>query len=205
MPEFRWYHGNSFRPEAKRLQGGFLSERGDTVFRFQFEYNFEDLLALNRVAAKIAKPYKKIIIGLFFTIAFCAGLFFTLGGVLLLRRDHDIAKVIPPLVIGVIYLTLVLFRQRLNALYSKRLLLKGTGELTVVLDGDGVSEHSAKGEAQYPWAAFVGGYLCRERYLLFLDKRHAAVLPKRALVEGDFAELNGFLAEKLGKEIREIR
>lgn len=175
------------------------------MFRFQFEYNFEDLLILNRVVAKIAKPGQRIAKGLLLTVLFCAGLFTALSGVLLLWMDHDTAGGILFLVIGLLYLALVLFRQRLNALYSKRLLLKGTGELTVVLDGDGVSEHSAKGEAQYPWAAFVGGYLCKERYLLFLDKRHAIILPKRALVMGDFTELNGFLAEKLGKEIREIR
>ena len=174
------------------------------MFRFQFEYNFEDLLTLNRVAVKIAKPGQRIAKGLLLGVLFCAGLFIALTGVLLLWLDRDTVRGVLFLVIGVLYLALVLFRQRLNALYSKRLLLKGTGELTVVLDGDGISEHSAKGEAQYPWAAFIGGYLCRERYLLFLDKRHAIILPKRALVEGDFTELNGFLAEKLGKEIKEI-
>lgn len=176
------------------------------MFRFQFEYNFEDLLILNRVVAKIAKPGQRIANLILYTILFCFGLFVTLIGILgLLLLDHDTARSVLFLVAGLLYLALVLFRQRINALHSKKLLLKGTGELTVVLDEDGVSEHSAKGEAQYPWAAFVGGYLCKERYLLFLDKRHAIILPKRALVKGDFTELNGFLAEKLGKEIREIR
>ena len=62
------------------------------MFRFQFEYNFEDLLTLNRVAVKIAKPGQRIAKGLLLAVLFCAGLFIALTGVLLLWLDRDTVR-----------------------------------------------------------------------------------------------------------------
>jgi len=74
----------------------------------------------------------------------------------------------------------------------------------VALEEDGLREHSLKGEGFYPWRAFID--VCRSRgsYLLFLDKKHAVILPQRIISEETILPLERFLTEKFGKEIKEI-
>lgn len=171
------------------------------MYRFQFEYDFGDMLTLNRVAAKVNR---RVIVTILYIVLFLCGAFVALTGVLMLLAG-DMVRGILFLVIGAAYMALILFRRRIDAWRSKRMLLKGTGELTVTLDGEGVYERSAKGEAYYPWRVFLNGCHSGGRYLLFIDKRHAAILPERALVEGDPAALKAFLEDRLQMEIKEIR
>ncbi len=47
-------------------------------------------------------------------------------------------------------------------------------------------------------------YHARGRYLLFVDRKHAMILPERALEQGDAAGLNAFLEDKLQRKVKEL-
>ena len=76
--------------------------------------------------------------------------------------------------------------------------------VTVTLDDAGVREQGRKGEGFYPYASFIGCFHSRGRYFLFLDKKHAVILPEAAMAVGDPAALGARLAEKFGGPIPEV-
>lgn len=170
-------------------------------FQFKLTYAFEDLLVLNRVVRKTYRRWPARIsrgVG-FFLCALCVPL-----GIFLLYLGELLTGFLD-LLLGLVILALTIWYDRINAWASRRLLLKDTGEITVTLDEDGLLEQSLKGEAFYPYGAFIGGFHCRGRYLLFLDKKHGVILPEYAVTAGDPAALGVWLTEKLGKEIIEVR
>ena len=170
-------------------------------FQFKLTYAFEDLLVLNRV---VRKTYRRWFARISRGVCFLLGaLCVPAGGVLLYLGETAMGFV--GLLVSLVLLALSVWYDRINAWTTRRLLIKGAGEITVTLEEDGARERSLKGEAFYPYEALIGGFHCRGRYLLFLDKKHGAILPERALTEGDPAELGRWLAEKLGKEITEVR
>lgn len=182
------------------LRGVFCRE-GKTVYRFQFAYDFQDLLTLNRVASRCYRRWRTLI---FRAVAILVGTLNLLLTGLLLWADGFSGMMLLNLLFGICLPALGVFYHRFNAWNSKRMLVKGTGELTVTLEEEGVREQSVKGEGFYRWDAFIGAYHDRERYLLFLDKKHAAILPERALIQGDKMLLKAYLEEKLQKEVKEI-
>lgn len=167
------------------------------AFRFQFSYTFEDLVVLNRV---VRKTYRRRSYAICRAVGFLLGAVSLLMGLLLLvlgERSSGLLGLIP----GLAILALSIWFDQINAWASQRLLMKGTGEIAVALGEDGVREESLKGEAVYPYQAFIGGFVCRGRYLLFLDKKHAVILALEAMTQGDPAELGPWLADKLGGNI----
>lgn len=175
------------------------------MYQFEFEHDYQDMVTLNRVYSKTYGRRWIIVLTVFGIVV---GIVRLMAAVLLIAFHSDEplwSMIVNRFLLSVLLLTGWFWWPRLNAIFSKRMLLKGAGMLTVALDEKGIYEHSAKGESQSPWSSFIGVYHCRARYLLFLDKRHAIVLPERALVAGDPATLRAFLEEKLQKEIIDVR
>ena len=169
-------------------------------FQFKLTYAFEDLLVLNRV---VRKTYRRRPARLIRGFCFLLGaLCVPAGGVLLYLGETAMGLL--GLLVSLVLLAQSVWYDRINAWTTRRLLLKDTGEITVTLEEDGIRERSLKGEGFYPYEAVIGGFACRGRYLLFLDKKHGAILPERAITEGDPAALGVWPAEKLGKEITEV-
>lgn len=173
------------------------------LFQFQFVYEFEDLLILNRVVAKAYRRWLTRITNILWPLIGVSDLL-AAGFLIYLQGKDAFPVALIALVIGAFLCASPFFRYHLAAWQSRRMLVKDTGELTVVLDEDGLREHSLKGEGFYPWESFINVYRSRGSYLLFLDKKHALILPGRVIPEETVAPLERFLAEKFGTEIKEI-
>lgn len=170
---------------------------------YQFKlngYTIQDLLILCRVTSK---RYQRARTLLHRTVYVLAGLVLLATGVLLLldtifQEGDSLLLGTVLLAAGLLYLGLGIFYHRITAWRSHRMQLKDMGEITVTLDDAGVREQGRKGEGFYPYASFIGCFHSRGRYLLFLDKKHAVILPESAVTVGDPAALGAKLAEKFG-------
>ena len=171
-------------------RGAFCWEGRFLYYQFKLNgYEFKDLLVLCRVTAK---RYRRGRPAGHRTIYVLAGLVLLATGALLL------------LAAGLLYLGLGIFYHRLTAWRSHQMQLKDVGEVTVTLDDAGVREQGRKGEGFYPYASFIGCSHSRGRDFLFLDKKHAVILPEAAMAVGDPAALGARLAEKFGGPIPEV-
>ena len=173
------------------------------MFQFQCAYECEDLVSLNRVVSKAYRRWLTRITNILWLLIGGSDLL-AAGFLIHLQGKSAFPVALIALVIGALLCASPFLRHRLAAWQSRRMLLKDTGELTVVLDEEGLREHSLKGEGFYPWKGFIDVYRSRGSYLLFLDKKHALILPRRVIPEETVAPLERFLAEKFGTEIKEI-
>lgn len=171
------------------------------MFQFQYDYTLEDMNALSRVTAKTYRR-KKVLI--YRTVLALLGVAYLGMGVLLLSGDSVVSGIIL-LVAGVLFAAICIFYHQGTAWRTKRMMVEGEGGFTVTLEEESVHGKSEKGESSYPYSAVVEVFHYKERYFLFLDKRHAVLLPERALVNGEPAKLKPWLEEKLKREIRDLR
>lgn len=169
------------------------------MFQFQYEYTLEDMNALSRVTAKTYRR-KKVLI--YRTILTVLALAYLGMGVYLFSSSAMVGGIL--ITAGILFAAITLFFHRGTAWRSKRMMVNGGEEVAVTLEPDGVRGKSKMGEDFCLYTAVIGAYHYRERYFLFLDQRHAMLLPERALTQGDPAGLGSFLREKLGKEIKEL-
>ena len=110
-----------------------------------------------------------------------------------------------PMLIGLFLLALGLFLDRLSAWGSRRRNLQNLGHLSVCLNDDGVIVETKKGKDIRPYGAFTEACAYKEYWLLFLDKRHAEILPRSAMTAGDPDAFPAFWAEKTGMPIKKIK
>ena len=113
--------------------------------------------------------------------------------------------VVWPLFMGTLLLALALFEDHLAAWGSRRRNLQNAGRILVCLNEDGVTEETKKGKDIRPYSAFTEAYACKGYWLLFVDQRHAYILPQAAMTAGDPAVFSDFLKEKTGKTIKRIK
>ena len=106
---------------------------------------------------------------------------------------------------GTLLLALALFEDHLAAWGSRRRNLQNAGRILVCLNEDGVTEETKKGKDIRPYSAFTEAYACKGYWLLFVDQRHAYILPQAAMTAGDPAVFSDFLTEKTGKTIKRIK
>ena len=110
-----------------------------------------------------------------------------------------------PMLIGLFLLALGLFLDRLSAWGSRRRNLQDLGRISVCLDADGVIVETKKGKDIRPYSAFTEAYACKGYWLLFMDKRHAYILPQTAMTTGNPEDFPAFWVEKTGMSIKTIR
>lgn len=170
-------------------------------FQFQYEYSLKDLEALSRVTGKLYRRWKNWIYRILLAVL-------TVGylelGVLAFAGGGWIPGLILILV-GVFFGAVAVLYHQGSAWRSRRMLLKGMGSITVELTEEGIRGQSGKGEDHYPYSSVIGACYYGGCYFLFLDERHAILLPERAQTQGDPVALKIWLEEKLGKEIVEVR
>ena len=110
-----------------------------------------------------------------------------------------------PFFTGLLLLAIGLFQERLAAWVSRRRNLQNSGRLSVCLNDDSVMTETKKGTEVRPYSAFTEAYVYKENWLLFLDKRHAYILPRFAMTEGDPGAFPAFWTEKTGKPMKKIK
>lgn len=170
------------------------------MFQFQYEYTLEDMKILSRVTARLYNRRKVLIRRTVLGVMGLAYLF--IGGILLGAGNALVGGIL--LTAGVIFASMAVFYHTGAAWRSKRMMAEGMGLMTVTLEDATLRGETGKGGASYPYDEVTEACHFRGRYFLFLDKRHAMLLPERALVQGQQAGLKPFLEKKLGKEIRDI-
>mgnify|MGYP004491339729 CR=1 FL=1 len=110
-----------------------------------------------------------------------------------------------PLFMGTLLLALALFQDYLAAWGSRRRNLQNTGSILVCLNEDGVTLETKAGRETRPYSAFTDVCACKGYWLLFLDQRHAYILPRAAMTAGDPDAFSDFLTEKIGKPAEKIK
>lgn len=171
------------------------------MYQFRYDYTLEDMNALSRVTARTYRRKKVMLYRVVLTLLALA--YLAVGGVMLSGGSILWGAIL--IVAGVLFAALSLFYHQGTAWRSKRMMAEDTGDFTVELEEESVRGRSEKGESAYPYSAVIGAYHYRERYFLFLDQRHAMLLPERALTQGDPASLKPFLEDKLKQEIVELK
>ncbi len=182
----------------------------EEIVRHRFDlpegYAFGDLVALNRAAFRVNRQWGELILRLLL----CGfGLVQIAAGLALLRTEaltpENGSALVFPVVLGTLLLLLGLGRTWLSALASRRLLSKNVGPIAVTLTNRSFREETRKGSARYPYASFTAIARSGGDYLLFLDKRHAFILPERSRSGGDPEAFQGFLEEKTGLPVRILK
>lgn len=171
---------------------------------YQFKlngYTYQDLLALCRV---VAKRYRRARVTVYRVVMMLLGLVMLAVGALLLWAEGPTVLDAALIGLGLLYLGLSVFYYRFTAWRSSRMQIRDLGEVTVTLDDAGVRERSRKGESFYPHSSFISCFHSRGRYFLFVDKKHAVILPEQAIAVGDPAALGAKLSEKFGGAIPEV-
>ena len=110
-----------------------------------------------------------------------------------------------PLFMGTLLLALALFEDHLAAWGSRRRNLQNAGRILVCLNEDGVTEETRTLREACPYSAVTEAFACKGYWLLFVDQRHAYILPQAAMTAGDPAVFSDFLTEKTGKTIKRIK
>lgn len=169
-------------------------------FQFQYEYSLKDLEALSRVTGKLYRRWKNWIYRILLAVLTVG---YLVLGVLAFAGGGWIPGLILILV-GVFFGAVAVLYHQGTAWRSRRMLLKGMGSITVELTEEGIRGQSGKGEDYYPYSSVIGACHYGERYFLFLDERHAILLPERALILDSPIALKPWLEEKLKKEILEL-
>ena len=69
----------------------------------------------------------------------------------------------------------------------------------------GVRTGTGEATSIYTWPAFRELYHSKGVYYLFIDTNHAMILPERSFTQGEPAAFGPWIAEKTGKEMKEIK
>lgn len=177
-------------------------------FQFYFPKGYEtrDLILLNKTAARAFHRWWNLLS----RVLLCGlGAVTLLGGILTLTAaggTHEMLSAsLFPMILGAAWLVLGLENFRLSAWLSRRLQIRNAGGVTVTLDDGGVTEATQnKGSTRYEYSAFTAVFRRGTTYVLFLDRKHALLLPERVLTRGDPNALGSFLHDRLQMPVRTV-
>ena len=110
-----------------------------------------------------------------------------------------------PMFMGLLFLILGLFQERLAAWANWRRNRQSLGHISVCLNDDNVTAETKRGTEIRSYSAFTEASVYKEYWLLFLDKRHAEILPRSAMTVGDPDAFPAFWEEKTGMPIKKVK
>ena len=179
-------------------------------FRFELPdgYSLRDMFVFNRVVVKRGRVQRwlvpllrlgMILIGAAMVLVACSLLN---GGV---GETPPWGEILAQLFAGIYLLALGIFFDWMNAWHSKRMQPRNVRFYDVTLTDDGLTEISGIGLTHCDYSAFTEACAYKEYWLLFLDKRHAEILPRSAMTVGDPDAFPAFWAEKTGIPIKKIK
>ena len=176
----------------------------DFEFYLPHGYEKQDILALNKVVVR-KKPILRIFVPILRIALSAFGLFLLIAGLMFLFGDYDEKSTgVFCVLVGAIWFFLGVFYFRYLAWRSRRVAIKNTGALTVTLTEDGIGETNTMTSAVFPYSTIQEIVCYCDTYFLFVDKRHAFILPIRHFSAGTVASFEAFIGEKCGKSIRKL-
>lgn len=167
------------------------------MFEAETQYTFQDLLALNTLSARTYQRGRSVLCRL---LLGAVGVFFTLTGILMLREEGPAVQWVFVTAAGAWLLFTAIFTNYLNALRSRHMMVKDLGAMRYTFGEEEFVEACDKQTVSQRYGGLHSIFRFRERYFLFLDKKHAFILPRSAFLAGDLEEFERFLSEKCSRE-----
>ena len=171
------------------------------MFQAQINYTKEDMLAYVRFHKKQKQKFiyiLSVLINVLLVLLLAAMLVFMIA----FRETEMLRYFLLVAVMGVLYQ----FIDRINAgaLLKTQ---KNQENVHWVFEDEAVRASAATVESTYRYDSFREifysvKYRC---YYLYLNAKTAVVLPERCLIGGDAAAFRGFLQEKTGLEVKEVK
>ena len=127
-----------------------------------------------------------------------------LMGIVLTLIDSWDAELIVSYAVFCALFVLWVFIDRIVAWLSARMQLK-TGSLDTTFAEDEISVVTDKLKEQYPYSSVIEAYHYKKTYFLYVDKRHAMLLPERCFTEGDVSLFGEFISEKCKVTVKEVK
>ena len=173
----------------------FILDKGNT---------FKELLKLNRAAVKRSK-LMRILVPLLRIVLVLGGIFFLVPGIVMLSPGEGELHVgIACLAVGVIWLLLGLFYFHYGAWRSRRMQLKNIGSIIISLTENDIVEVTQKTDSRFGYDVIQHICFYKNTYFLFVDKKHAFILPCGNLVSGNLDDLQSVLEERCGRTVQKL-
>lgn len=175
-------------------------------YSFEYRYEKQDFIDLNRVSRKAMMPKgKKLLTRLIRLIAVIVGIFGMFVGVGMFLIGEGDAMMVFLIFLSLLLLTRPLWSDRLDGNLSKSLTMRAEGLQRIVFEAEGIRDCVDEIETFYPYSALQNILRYKDRYYLFVDKNKAIILPLRGIVEGDFEAIGPWLEEKTGKPLQVLK
>lgn len=175
-------------------------------FRFILDHGntFKELLNLNRVATKKGKILRFAVLLLRVALVL-GGIILLVPGILLLSPVKESQHVgIACLIVGIIWLLLGLFYFHYGAWNSRRLHLKNVGSIIISLTKDDIVEVTQMSDSRFGYDVVKEICFYKNTYFLFVDRKHALILPCDQLVSGCVGNLQQALEERCGIPVKKM-
>ena len=169
-------------------------------FAFSDGYSLEDLRLFNILCARRGKVTRWSV-PLLRLVLLAGGAFLFLTGILTLAKKGSVLLAVLYLLVGAAWMLLGLFRDRVNAWRSRRIMLRGVHRMEFTVTEDGIAEKTEFTNAEYTFEPDCALVFYKETYFVFFDKRHAVLLPLRCMTRGKAKDLEKFWEEKMGKPV----
>ena len=130
--------------------------------------------------------------------------FFLLVGILVSEDSSPLTALVPAVLFFAALIYSVGFPTFLIWSSHKRMGAAGQA-MTVIIADDGITEQTGGITTHYRYDAFYGVFYCQDRYVLFVSKKSALILPERHRVEGSSPELRRFLEDQTGTSVKIIQ
>lgn len=170
--------------------------------RFEFYmpegYSEEDLLKLIEAYDR-RKPVRYWGTILFRGFLVIFGFMMIAGGLMLTLSGNASPVSLVGMVAGVMWVTLGFLFKKFRTMKSRRAMLQNTGSVTITFDDCGALVQTEKGSTNYPYSSFETLVSYQDTWFVFLDDRHALILPESAMNQGVLGDFELFINGKIAK------
>ena len=171
-------------------------------FEVKTRLNFQNLVLLNAVVDRINYPWKA---NIFRPILCAAGALLAVSCCTVQYRNGASLGLMLLTELGLLLFLWGLLLPYAEALFSRLVLPKGTGNEAYVFTDKHFTVQDAKGETTQEYSAIVALYRCQNCCFLFLSPQYAFILPDGAFQKGSAADFRQFIQEKTGKVLQSVR
>lgn len=171
-------------------------------FEVQSSLDFQQLLALNRLSGK---TYRKWVSRCWRGIGGLLGSACLALSLLLWWADGFSMGILGFLLLGAVLLASSIFYHYLNAWGSSRQIIQKACQSTVRMDAEGFTEESEMATIYHRYGVFYALYAYSGYFFLFIDQKHAYILPKASFTRGNSEEFPRFIEERCGKPMITIK
>ena len=171
-------------------------------FEADVSYSFQDLLALNQLAGKTTRKWKNRIVRILLLVVGLLSL--VMSALLASIGAFDMGDA-PMVVLGLLLLMLAVYHNHFNAWLSRRMLLKGGGQVRYLFGEENFRVVTGSGITEHPYGVVEELYRYRGRFFFFFDKRHGYILPEESFIQGTAEAFLPFIQEKCGQACKTVR